>query len=63
MALLNGRSCSYVFEGNRQGFACLLLLEEIDLAMKIEAGVAATEELEKAEEEGIELGTPRTPPP
>ncbi len=29
--------------------------EEIDLAMKIEAGVEATEELEKAEEEGIEL--------
>ena len=29
--------------------------EEIDLAMKIEAGVAATEELEKAEAEGIEL--------
>ncbi|MBE6464141.1 MAG: RNA polymerase sigma factor RpoD [Eggerthellaceae bacterium] len=29
--------------------------EEIDLAMKIEAGVAATEELEKAEEEGREL--------
>ena len=29
--------------------------EEIDLAMKIEAGVAATEEIERAEEEGIEL--------
>ncbi len=29
--------------------------QEIDLAMKIEAGVAATAELEKAEEEGIEL--------
>ncbi len=29
--------------------------EEIDLAMKIEAGVAATEELDHAEEEGIEL--------
>ncbi len=29
--------------------------EEIDLAMKIEAGVEATKELEKAEEEGIEL--------
>lgn len=29
--------------------------EEIDLAMKIEAGVKATEELEKAEEEGREL--------
>ncbi len=29
--------------------------EEIDLAMKIEAGVAATEELERAEDEGIEL--------
>ena len=29
--------------------------EEIDLAMKIEAGVAATEELEKAEDEGREL--------
>ena len=32
----------------------LTAAEEIDLAMKIEAGVAATEELEKAEEEGIE---------
>ena len=29
--------------------------QEIDLAMKIEAGVAATAELDKAEEEGIEL--------
>ena len=29
--------------------------QEIDLAMKIEAGLAATEELEKAEEEGCEL--------
>ncbi|WP_126513878.1 RNA polymerase sigma factor RpoD [Slackia heliotrinireducens] len=29
--------------------------EEVDLAMKIEAGVAATAELEKAEEEGVEL--------
>ncbi|WP_370514650.1 RNA polymerase sigma factor RpoD [Adlercreutzia sp. ZJ138] len=29
--------------------------EEIDLAMKIEAGVAATDELERAEDEGIEL--------
>ena len=29
--------------------------EEVDLAMKIEAGLAATEELERAEEEGIEL--------
>ena len=29
--------------------------EEIDLAMKIEAGVAATEELERAEDEGVEL--------
>ena len=29
--------------------------EEIDLAMKIEAGVAASEELDKAEDEGIEL--------
>ncbi|MGI6032088.1 MAG: RNA polymerase sigma factor RpoD [Coriobacteriales bacterium] len=29
--------------------------EEVDLAMKIEAGTKATEELEKAEEEGIEL--------
>ena len=29
--------------------------EEIDLAMKIEAGVEATEKLEAAEEEGIEL--------
>jgi RNA polymerase primary sigma factor len=33
----------------------LTAAEEIDLAMKIEAGVAATEELEKAEEDGIEL--------
>ena len=33
----------------------LTAAEEIDLAMKIEAGVAATEELDKAEEEGIEL--------
>ncbi len=33
----------------------LTAAEEIDLAMKIEAGVAATEELERAEEEGIEL--------
>ncbi len=33
----------------------LTAAEEIDLAMKIEAGVAATEELEKAEENGIEL--------
>ena len=33
----------------------LTAAEEIDLAMKIEAGVAATEELEKAEEEGREL--------
>ena len=33
----------------------LTAAEEIDLAMKIEAGVAATAELEKAEEEGIEL--------
>lgn len=33
----------------------LTAAEEIDLAMKIEAGVAATEELEKAEEEGIQL--------
>ena len=33
----------------------LTAAEEIDLAMKIEAGVAATEELEKAEEEGMEL--------
>ena len=29
--------------------------EEIDLAMKIEAGVAATAEIEKAEDEGVEL--------
>ncbi len=29
--------------------------EEVDLAMKIEAGLVATEELERAEEEGIEL--------
>lgn len=33
----------------------LTAAEEIDLAMKIEAGVAATEELEKADEEGLEL--------
>lgn len=33
----------------------LTAAEEIDLAMKIEAGVAATAELEKAEDEGIEL--------
>ncbi len=33
----------------------LTAAEEIDLAMKIEAGVAATAELEKAEEEGVEL--------
>ena len=33
----------------------LTAAEEIDLAMKIEAGVAATEELDKAEDEGIEL--------
>ena len=33
----------------------LTAAEEIDLAMKIEAGVAATEELEKAEDAGIEL--------
>ena len=33
----------------------LTAAEEIDLAMKIEAGVAATEELEKAESEGREL--------
>lgn len=33
----------------------LTAAEEIDLAMKIEAGVAATEELDKAYEEGIEL--------
>jgi RNA polymerase primary sigma factor len=33
----------------------LTAAEEIDLAMKIEAGVAATAELDKAEEEGIEL--------
>ena len=36
----------------------LTAAEEIDLAMKIEAGVAATAELEKAEEEA-----PRAPPP
>ena len=29
--------------------------EEVDLAMKIEAGVAATEELERAEADGVEL--------
>ena len=33
----------------------LTAAEEIDLAMKIEAGVAATEELDRAEEEGREL--------
>ena len=33
----------------------LTAAEEIDLAMKIEAGVAATEELDRAEDEGIEL--------
>ena len=33
----------------------LTAAEEIDLAMKIEAGVAATEELERAEDEGVEL--------
>ena len=33
----------------------LAAAEEIDLAMKIEAGVAATAELERAEDEGIEL--------
>ena len=33
----------------------LTAAEEIDLAMKIEAGVAATEELERAEAEGVEL--------
>lgn len=33
----------------------LTAAEEIDLAMKIEAGMAAMEELEKAEDEGIEL--------
>ena len=33
----------------------LTAAEEVDLAMKIEAGVAATEELERAEDEGIEL--------
>lgn len=33
----------------------LTAAEEIDLAMKIEAGVAATEELERAEDEGTEL--------
>ena len=33
----------------------LTAAEEIDLAMKIEAGVAATEEREKAERDGIEL--------
>ena len=33
----------------------LTAAEEIDLAMKIEAGVAATEELERAEDEGKEL--------
>ena len=33
----------------------LTAAEEIDLAMKIEAGVAATDELEKAEDEGVEL--------
>ena len=33
----------------------LTAAEEIDLAMKIEAGVAAPEELDRAEDEGIEL--------
>ncbi len=33
----------------------LTAAEEIDLAMKIEAGVAATAELERAEDEGIEF--------
>lgn len=33
----------------------LTAAEEIDLAMKIEAGIKATEELEKAEEDGVEL--------
>ncbi len=33
----------------------LTAAEEIDLAMKIEAGVAATEEIERAEDEGTEL--------
>ena len=33
----------------------LTAAEEIDLAMKIEAGVEATETLDKAEEEGVEL--------
>ena len=33
----------------------LTAAEEIDLAMKIEAGVAATEELERAEADGVEL--------
>ena len=33
----------------------LTAAEEIDLAMKIEAGVAATEELDKADEDSIEL--------
>ncbi len=33
----------------------LTAAEEIDLAMKIEAGVAATEELERNEDEGIEM--------
>ena len=33
----------------------LTAAEEIDLAMKIEAGVAATEELDCAEDEGVEL--------
>ncbi len=33
----------------------LTAAEEVDLAMKIEAGVAATEELERAEEDNVEL--------
>lgn len=33
----------------------LTAAEEIDLAMKMEAGIEATEQLEKAEDEGIEL--------
>lgn len=54
VALLTGDSVRmYLKEIGK--VSLLTAAEEIDLAMKIEAGVAATEELEKAEEEGIEL--------
>ena len=41
----------------------LTAAEEIDLAMKIEAGVAATEKLENAEDERDRARTPRAAPP